>query len=106
MFGSRTTFGAVAALSLGALGVAAQTALQRCGTTLKLVDAQPVYNWAVDDPAYYNVSYSYDPTLCTSTIPVNYVRLSDYETGASYSCTREQFAATRNTIHSQCVLTQ
>jgi hypothetical protein len=109
MFGSRTTFAAVAALTLGALGAAAQTVAEKyaaCGRTLKLVDPQSVYYWEYNDPAYYNVTYSYDPTVCDTTVSVNYIRLSDYATGASYSCSREQFAANRTTLRSQCVLTQ
>ena len=111
MFGSRTTFATVATLTLGALGVAAQnqTAAQKyaaCGRTLKLVDPQPVYYWAYDDPAFYNVTYTYDPAVCGPTVSVNYIRLSDYATGASYSGTRQQFATTRTTLMSQCVLTQ
>jgi hypothetical protein len=110
MFGSRTTFAAVAALTLGALGVAAQagagTKYGACASTVKLVDPQSVYYWAYDDPSFYNVTYTYDPTVCNSTIAVNYIRLTDYATGASYSCSREAFATTRSTIKSQCVLTQ
>jgi hypothetical protein len=110
MFGSRTTFVAVAALTLGALGVSAQTPAQikysACGGSLKLVNADPVYYWEYDDPAFYNVTYSYDPTYCDSTIPVNYIGLTDYTTGTTYTCTKEQFAAGKTTVHGQCVITQ
>jgi hypothetical protein len=110
MFGSRTTFAAVAAITLGALGVAAQTAAEtkyaNCGNSLKLVNPQPVYYWEYNDSAFYNVTYTYETTYCDSTIPVNYIRLTDYSTGMSYTCTRQQFASTRNTLSSQCVLTQ
>jgi hypothetical protein len=110
MFGSHTTFVAVAALTLGALGVSAQTPAQikysACGGSLKLVDAQPVYYWEYDDPAFYNVTYTYDPMYCDSTIPVNYIRLQDFTTGTLYTCTRQQFAANSTQIKSQCVLRQ
>ena len=110
MIASRQTFAAVAALTLGALEVTAQagagTKYAACAASVKLVDPQPVYYWAYDDAASYTATYTYDPTYCNSTIPVNYIRLTDYETGDSYSCTREQFAATRTTITSVCVLTQ
>jgi len=110
MFGSRTTFATVATLTLGALGVAAQTATETkyadCKASLQLVDPQPVYNWAYDDPAYYNVTYTYDPQYCDSTIPVGSISLQEYATGESFTCTRQLFSADRNTIKSQCVLTQ
>lgn len=108
MFGTRSTIAAVAALTLGALGVSAQTAAQQkfaaCKASVKMVNPQPVYYFEYDDQSFFDVTYNYDPAVCDSSIPVNYVRLSDYDTGASYSCTRQQFAADRTTIKGQCVL--
>jgi len=106
MFGSRATFAAIAAITLGALGVAAQIKYESCGNSLKVVNPESIYYWAYDDPAFFNVTYTYDTTFCDSTIPVNYIRLTDYGTGMSYTCTRQQFATTRSIITSQCVLTQ
>jgi len=110
MFGSRKTLVAVVALTLGALGVSAQTPTRdkysKCGESLIVVGIEPVYYWEYDDPAFYNVTYTYDPTYCDSTIPVNFISVTDYLTGTSYACSKEQFAANRTTVHGQCVITQ
>lgn len=110
MFG-RSTFVTVATLTLGAVGVAAQTTPQiekynNCAGSIVIRDFEPRVNWGYDDTAFYNASFSYNPEYCDSTIPVNYIRLEDYIGGGIYGCTRQQFDPSRNTVYSQCSLRQ
>ena len=110
MFGSRTAF-AIGALTLGALGVVAQTSAQTqkfldCTASLTLPDIPPRVNWTHDDPSIFNVTYTYDPQYCDSTIPVNYIRLNDFVGGSFTACTLSQFSADRNFINSVCRYTQ
>jgi len=98
MFGSRSTFAAVAALTLGALGVVAQTAAERqkfsdCTNSLVLQDYQERVKWAYDDPTIFNATYAYNPLYCDATIPVNYIRLNDFAGSSVTSCTLSQFSA-------------
>jgi len=113
MFSSRTVLAAAGALAIGALSVVAQTPteeyrakFQACRETLFLRDARTEYDWNHDDPSFFNATYDYDPTKCDSTIPINYIRLEDYVGGDLYTCTRQQFAADRSTIYSECRVTQ
>jgi hypothetical protein len=111
MFGSRTVLAAIGAVTLGAMSAVAQTDAQRakytaCGASIKMVNPVYYYYWEYDDPALFNVTYSYDPTYCDSTIPVNFIRLQDAVGGGVYTCSRQQFAPERKTIYSQCTLTQ
>ena len=107
---TRTISTAVAALALGALGVVAQTVsdpvyrdtVRNCVGTVEPIGIEKVYRWEYDDTSYFNVTYRYDPTYCDSTMTVNYINLIDYANGGSYPCTRQQFAATRNTVYSEC----
>ena len=107
---TRTKSLAIAAPTLGALGVVAQTAaetayrekVRACAASVGPVDFQEVYSWEYDDPTYYNITYSYDPTYCDSTMTVNYIQLQDYANGGTSPCTRQQFAANRNTIFAEC----
>jgi hypothetical protein len=113
MFGSRLALCAIAALTLGAGSALAQSqdpeAVNYCIRTVELVGYQEVYNWEYDDPSKYDVTYSYDPSKCAApnaTFPVNYIRLYDNVGGGIYTCSLEQFAANRTTIHSECILTR
>ena len=111
MFGSRTTFAAVAALTLGALGVVAQSDAQKqkfldCTASLGVVGYQPRVNWAYDDPTIFNVTYTYDPTHCDETIPVNYIRLNDFVGSSVTSCSISQFSSAKNSINSVCRYTR
>lgn len=112
MFGSRTVLAAIGTITFGALFVSAQTQadrdrLRECTNSIRVQNPQNTYYWAYDDPSFFNVTYLYDPAACDPTIaPVNSVRLEDYVGGGVYTCTRQQFAPERNTIYSQCRLTQ
>ena len=91
MFGSRTTFAAVAALTLGALGVVAQTAAERqkfnaCTASLSWAGYQERVAYEYDDPSIFNVTYNYDPQYCDATIPVNYIRLIDFKGDVVHMC--------------------
>jgi len=108
MFGRTVNFGVVT-LVLGALGVVAQTAadqayrekIKLCSGSI-VPNIQPVFRWEYDDTTYFNVTYGYDPAYCDSTMTVNSVLLNDFANGGSYPCTRQQFAANRNTLYSEC----
>jgi hypothetical protein len=110
IFGSRATFAAVAAFTLGALGVAAETAEEyrvrflSCTNTLSVVDPGPVYYFEYDDPGFINFTYRYNPQYCDSTILINTIKLQDNidENLKSYQCTVQQFSADRSTIFSEC----
>jgi hypothetical protein len=107
MFGSRTTIAAIAALTLGSLGVVAQTDAQRqkfldCTASLSLEDYSTRVAYEYDDPSIFNVTYSYNPQYCDSTIPVNYIRLIDFVGDVVYQCSLSQFAAGQTSINSVC----
>ena len=106
---TRTISTAVAALTLGALGVVAQTTdtayrtkVRACAASVGPVDFQSTYRWEYDDTSYFNIIYNYDPTFCDSTMTVNAVTLIDFANGGSSPCSRQHFAADRNTITSTC----
>ena len=111
MFGSRTVLAAIGVITLGAMSVVAQTDAQRdkfrnCSNSVRLMDPVGIYYFEYDDVRPFTIQYEYDPLLCDSTIPVNYIRLEDYVGGSRYTCTREQFSPDRNTISSTCSITQ
>ena len=107
---TRTISIAIAAFTLGAVGVVARSAadvayreqVRNCVGTVTPANFQDVYMWEYDDTTYFNITYNYDPTYCDSTITFNSIQLTDYANGATYPCTRQQFAANRNTIFSEC----
>jgi TRAP-type uncharacterized transport system substrate-binding protein len=109
MFASRTTIAAVVALTLGALGVAAQTEAERekfqaCSATILLVNPQLDYSFEYTDPGFFNATYTYDPTKCDSTIPINTIKLTRYGVDAdvAYQCTKSQFDTSKSSIYSEC----
>jgi hypothetical protein len=109
MFGSRLALCAIAALTIGAGSALAQDAAQSCVETLAMVGYQEVYNWEYDDPSRYDVTWTYDPSKCAApnaTVPVASIRLYDNIGGGIYTCTLDQFAANRTSIHSECVFTR
>ena len=114
MFGSRTVLAAIGVITLGAIRVFAQAGqpteeyrakYQACMAAIYLMNPQATRYYAYDDPTRFNVSYGYDPKLCDSTIPVNYIRLQDYESGDIYTCTRQQFVPERTSVFSTCAIT-
>jgi hypothetical protein len=109
MFGSRTSFAAVIALTLGALGVAAQTdaetaKFQACAITVSLVNPQLEYSFQYNDPGFFNATYTYDPTKCDSTTPINSIKLTRYGADADllYQCTKPQFDTSKSSLFSEC----
>jgi hypothetical protein len=108
MFGSRLALCAVVALTIGAGTVLAIEPVS-CGASVNAVDFQDTYYWEYDDSSVYDVSWSYDPSLCTtpnSTIAVNSVRLYNEVSGDTITCTYQQFSTSGRYIHSECTLTR
>jgi len=106
---TRTISTAVAALTLGAHMVVAQTPalayrekFQTCTASVGPLDFRNLYSWEYDDTSFFNVTYGYDPTHCDPTMTINFIQLIDYANGGTYPCTRQQFAANRNTVYSEC----
>jgi len=111
MFSSRTVLAAIGVLSLGALRAVAQTDAQReqfyaCTRSIALQTPIETVYWEYNDGSVFDATYIYDPQYCNASIPVNFIRLNDYVTGDVYTCSRQQFASTRSTIYTSCVLTR
>jgi len=109
MFGSRSTFAAVVALTLGALGVVAQTDAERakflaCSATVALVNPEMDYAFEYNDPGFFNATYTYDPTKCDPSIPINAIKITNYGQSGDvvYECTKPQFDTSKSSIFSEC----
>ncbi|WWC61516.1 uncharacterized protein I303_104100 [Kwoniella dejecticola CBS 10117] len=77
--------------------------IQACAVSIELIsyEANPV--WSTDDTThFYNSTYTYDATSCTSPskVPVNKIYLMDAN-GATYSCPAPAFDST-GSLYSQC----
>ena len=108
MFGSRTIFAAIAALTFGALGAAAETTeeyrarFQNCTQSIQIADASPVFYFEYDDPSYLTFTYRYNNSYCDSTILINSIKLLDNVDSVSYTCTTAQFTTGGSTLYSEC----
>jgi len=109
MFGSRSTFAAILALTLGAVGVAAQETsaqyrarFQNCTQSIEIADTSPVFYFEYDDPSFLTFTYNYNNTFCDDTIKINTIKLLDNINGKSTDCTLAQFTSGGSTIVSEC----
>lgn len=82
-------FTSLATFALLATGAYAQTQaqIQACANTIKTVNYETYPTYSTADTSLYNITYSYDASLCTNpSTPVNRILLVDQDSGIQTRC--------------------
>lgn len=104
----RIVFGLLVLASTAALAQT-QAQIQACVNSLTLTSYEsPVTYSTADTTDYYTATYSYNPTLCSSSggtqIPVTKIYLTNQDAGTSTNCALVQFDSS-GVLTSKCTQT-
>lgn len=94
----RILLGALTVACLGALTASAQytgavtpAEVNDCAMTIPPIVNNDRYYHVDDDTHFFNLTWTYNPAICTSRIVVQRSRLVNEESGMSYACSIPQF---------------
>lgn len=91
----------VLALS-GTTRAQSQATIQACGNSIVLATYEDTVTYSTGDTgAFYNATYTYNPTYCNG-IPIARIVLTDLISGSTYTCSAPAKFGTSGSLYTQC----